>query len=521
MSTDTLHEYQLKFLCLSYEAEYIYEKLTEHFSILTCNNTTKTNPQLALAYILDQYHQTGSLVKIISKLKYDDYKNKVFEPRLVPPDVVKNIISICQCDITFLYDILTKLDAFPTYIEKRGPFMLCKDNLKPGNHNRVCCNVCLLCKACGIGFGTTCNIHKVREALTFLKEFRNMGSHIKNDTCEEIEKGTLGYISIPNCVSWNDVLQNFEIHTMNSLHYLKDEGYITESEYKKHVWKIKAVIDCDSEFFWTLYSRTISRLAIKGWSVPEIERVVVKKFTVKIDCPDSVFLEESKFVLVGTKLCLDLGEMKSVINGFRDKAKDILIHELAITSPNENFRVRCSDFQPLPEEGTVTDLFPLKAKFDITFADGIKIDECYYDFLSNESERLWQQIKKALTDVVKKELNKEIFVKCTRWKFSSIHLTFKIFKADNFQWTVSEIEDMKRIISSHSFVLDQCNFGIAYDMKVRFPLFNPKKRHCPVLTMEILVLDDELVEGVQRVLPKIKSELEYKHVAKSSKGEKY
>ena len=521
MSTDTLHEYQLKFLCLGYEAEYIYEKLTEHFSILACNNTTKTNPQLALAYILDQYHQTGSLVKNISKLKYDDYKNKVFEPRLVPPDVVKNIISICQCDITFLYDILTKLDAFPTYIEKRGPFMLCKDNLKPGNHNRVCCNVCLLCTACGIGFGTTCNIHKVREALTFLKDFRNMGHHIKKDTCEEIEKGTLGYISIPNCVSWNDVLQNFEMHTMDSLRYLRDERYITESEYKKHELNIKVVIGYDSNIFWKIYSPTISRLTIKGWSVPEIERDIVKKFTVEIDCPDSVFLEDSNFVSIGTKLCLDLGEMKSVIIGFRDKATDILMRELALTSPTGNFDVLCSDFQPLPAEGTVTDLLPLKAEFDITFADRNKLRKCYYDFLSNESQYLWQQIKKALTDVVKKELNKDIVVKCIRWKFSSIHLTFEIFKADNIQWMASEMEDMKRIISSHSFVLDQCNFGIAYDMKVRFPLLNPKKHHCPVLTMEIHVLDDELVERVQHIIPKIKSELEYKHVAKSSEGEKY
>ena len=62
MTTDNLHEYQLKFLCLGYEAEYIYEKLTEHFSILASNNAT-TNPQLALAYILRKYHQTGSLLK--------------------------------------------------------------------------------------------------------------------------------------------------------------------------------------------------------------------------------------------------------------------------------------------------------------------------------------------------------------------------------------------------------------------------------------------------------------------------
>ena len=106
MSNDNLHEYQLKFLCLGIEAEYIYEKLTEHFSILAHDNTT-TNPQSALAYILDRYHQTGSLVNNISKLQCDDYKDKIFEP-VVPPNivpVVKKTISICQCDITFLYDI--------------------------------------------------------------------------------------------------------------------------------------------------------------------------------------------------------------------------------------------------------------------------------------------------------------------------------------------------------------------------------------------------------------------------------
>ena len=166
-----------------------------------------------MAYILDRYHQTGSLVKNISKLQYDDYKDKIFEP-VVPPNivpVVKKTISICQCDITFLYDILTKLDAFPTYIEKcRGPFMVCKDILKLGNHNRVCCHVCLLCKACWTGFGHTCIINEVRKGLNFLKKFRNMGHHIKKDTCEQIENGTLGYISIPNCMSWNDVWKTSE-----------------------------------------------------------------------------------------------------------------------------------------------------------------------------------------------------------------------------------------------------------------------------------------------------------------------
>ena len=303
------------------------------------------------------------------------------------------------------------------------------------------------------------------------------------------------------------------------MRYLRDEGYITVPEYEGHKSNIKVTIRYNSNIFWNLYSPTISRLAIKGWSVPEIERDVVKKFTVDIDCSDSVFLEDINSVSVGTKLCLDHGEMKSVITGFRDKATDILIRELALTSPNGNFDVFCSGFHPLPQEGTVTDLLPLKAKFDITFADRNKLRKCYFDFLSNELQCLWQQIKKTLTDVVKKELNKDIVVNCTHWEFSSIHLTFEIFKADNFQWTVSEMEDMKRIISSHSFVLDQCDFGIAYDMKVRFPLLNPKKHQCPVVTMEIHVLDDELVERVQRVLPKIKSELEYNYV--SSKGEKY
>ena len=314
-------------------------------------------------------------------------------------------------------------------------------------------------------------------------------------------------------------MKNFRIHAIGCLCYLKDEKYITESEYEDHELNIRVTIRRNSNSFWNLYAPIISRLAIKGWSVPEIERDVVKKFTVEIDCQDSVFLEDSNFVLLGTKLRLDLAEMKSVIIGFRDKATDILISDLELTSPNGKFDVFCSDFHPLPF--TDTDLLPLKVKFDITFADRNKLRKCYYNFLSNESQCLWQQIQKALTDVVKKELNKDIVVKCTRWKLSSIHLTFEIFKADNYKWMVSEMEDMKRIISSHSFVLDQCNFGIAYNMKVRFPLFNPKKHHCPVLTMEIHVLDDELVEHVKRVLPKIKSELEYEYVAKSSKGEKY
>ena len=64
----------------------------------------------------------------------------------------------------------------------------------------------------------------------------------------------------------------------------------------------------------------------------------------------------------------------------------------------------CSDFHPLPKEDTVTDLLPLKAKFDITFAGRNKLPQCYYDFLSNESHSLWQQIKKALTDAVIKDV---------------------------------------------------------------------------------------------------------------------
>ena len=78
---------------------------------------------------------------------------------------------------------------------------------------------------------------------------------------------------------------------------------------------------------------------IKGWSVPEIERDIVKKFTVGIDCPDSVFLEDINFVSIGTKLCLDFGEMKSVILGFMNKVTDILIRDLALTSPNGKFDV--------------------------------------------------------------------------------------------------------------------------------------------------------------------------------------
>ena len=110
-------------------------------------------------------------------------------------------------------------------------------------------------------------------------------------------------------MSWNDVLQKFRMHSIDILRYLRDEGYITEYDYKVHKSNIKFAIKYKSNILWNLYSPKISRLAIKGWSVPEIERYV-KKFTVEIDCPDSVFLEDINFVSVGTKLCLDHGEMK-------------------------------------------------------------------------------------------------------------------------------------------------------------------------------------------------------------------
>ena len=249
MHGSKFHEYQSKLYCLSLEAEYVIEMLLGFYSVQS--NIAKgngiTDPNEAFTEIVKHCHNNNTL-KNVKSVSYPLYKQLIFDLNI--PSQVKTEINIKELDITISYDFLRNLDIFPTCNERYKKQLKCKNLTMAGNHNLVCCNICMTCNNCLL-LTSACNSTDIIDAVVFMKDVRHFKTRLKFASCEKMEKGDFSCIKSTGCSSWNDLLVKYMGAIKIVLQYLRK------------VLGIPIVTRCDNlniivtkkyEDYWNIYN---------------------------------------------------------------------------------------------------------------------------------------------------------------------------------------------------------------------------------------------------------------------------
>ena len=361
--------------------------MTELYSAISsiAKAQSVADPRKALALILNTNEGNTPLWKNLKNV--NSYKEKIFQPY----PTLKKIIPIAKCDITALYDILSNISAFPTCLENYREHLIC-GSTNSTQHTTVCCYLCLTCTSCQ--GAVQCQSQCLRLALKFLKTFRNIGAHITPEECLDITNGIFKYKNIVNCQSWNDLLEQFTVHSENILGYLKRENKISPSEYRKRTTHINMVLFHSSDIYFKLYSNSAANLANLNWIVPTLKKTCTTlKITLnrKTSLFSKLFWKEPGFEV-----------NEKIASFFIDKTIKLLNDELGLKQANNSkLDIFCSALKPMPASSS--GLPPVTVKFDITFSNGDKLPNCYRNVFSQESNELRKNIEKCLKEVVEEK----------------------------------------------------------------------------------------------------------------------
>ena len=505
MDGSKLHEYQCKLHCLTIEAEYVIETLLGFYAVQS--NIAKTNnitdPNEAFTAIVTHCHNNSTL-KNVKKLSYPDYNQKCFDLNI--PIQVKTIINIEELDITISYDFLRNLDIFPTCKDSYKKTLKCK-NLT-GNHDNVCCNLCMTCNNCLLT-SLPCKSVDIIEAIVFIKDFRNFTAHLKFSLCERMEKGDFSCIKITDCRTWNDVLIKYMDVIKIVLQYLRIHlGISIDSR----CHNLDIIINKNNEVYWNIYNTSsMNRIMRENVAILNSKDNIIKKtFEVNLAFKKAGFWGflssvASRFISHDTP-DIDDPFMLQVYTGYREAVEKIVFTELKLADNSGKFEIGNIGVIP-PSQ---LELLSICMSINIEFRN--EPPECYKDTHSIESQSLRKQIKNTVAEVIRDVLKLDIKVKCTGWRFSSLHISFDIFKLDKQQWSnedrtvicsfLEEDEIMLRTINKllMNNVGNMYYFDIATSSDIRIP---------DTLTMEvdIQVHEEEILDQITNAWPTISSKL--------------
>ena len=472
------------------QAQWLYEQITELYSTKSSIATAQsvTDPRKALALILNINEGNTPLWKNLKNV--NSYKDKIFHQY----PTLKKIIPIAKCDITALYDILSNISAFPTCLPKYREHLIC-GSTNSTQHTIVCCYLCLTCTNCQ--GAVHCNSQCLRFALKFLKKFRNIGAHITPEECRDIEKGIFQYKNIVNCQSWNDLLEQFIVHSENILGYLKRENKISPSEYRKRTTHINMVLFHSSDMYFKLYSNSAANLTNLNWIVPTLEKTCTTlKITLnrKKSLLSKLFWKEPGFEV-----------NEKIASSFIDKTIKLLNDEIGLKQTNNSkLEIFCTAVKPMPASSS--GLLPVRVKFDITFSNGDKLPNCYRKVFSQESNELRKNIEKCLKEVIEDKLKVDVCVYCSDWEIASIHITYEIFREKKERvWNNRERKCIEKTIMQMDIPL--IHPMLCSTVKISFPS-TAEEQNFESYILTICILDDELVEDVLLAIPKIEPILE-------------
>ncbi|XP_057299910.1 uncharacterized protein LOC130630437 [Hydractinia symbiolongicarpus] len=499
------HEYQHKLNCLSIEAENAACKLLEILSLQNpiSRNNKVNDPGEALSLVLNECLRNHTLLQKVEKLSYADYKWRVFDPSNVSR--IRTKIDISQMDLTLLYDILRNVEQFRTCKSRsRRARSICVNASSGGNHTRkICCNVCMLCSRCLSHSGASCETEAIVDALVFMKDARNMSAHITSSECELIQDGSYGTISIARCSTWNDVMKGLPNAVETILNFIHAQNYILKETVKKACLRMETVVNFTVKEYSNFYSNQIDRITWGNNAINAVEKPLIVRKTLSMDLRG----QESLWTRVARSMCLgretsdiDSPRVKAVIGYYTKNVTQILKKELGKNA--EQFEISQPFVDSLPPEDGYSFLYHVQV--DITFNN--TVPDCYKMQYSSESENLRSYFRIALEDLLSNELNQDVKVEATKYRFASIHITFNIRK--KFKWTNEEVQKVSAAVpnlaSRSPSLLNYLNqqFGNWYNLTCNFIPATSSREHT-FLCFDLSSSHKEVIEQIDAVWPRV------------------
>lgn len=500
-----LHEYQHKLNCLSIEAENAACKLLEILSLQKpiARHNKVNDPGEALSLVLNECLRNHTLLQKVEKLSYADYRWRVFDPSNVSG--IRTKIDISQMDLTLLYDILRNVEQFRTCkFRSRTTRLICVNASSGGNHTRkICCNVCMLCSRCLSHSGASCETEAIVDALVFMKDARNMSAHITSSECELIQNGSYGTISIARCSTWNDVMKGLPNAVETILNFLHAQKYISKKTVKKACLRMETVVNFTVKEYSNFYSNQIDRITWGNDAINAVEKPLVIRKTLSMDLRG----QENLWTRVARSMCLgretsdiDSPRVKAVIGYYTKNVTQILKKELGKNA--EQFDISQPFVDSLPPEDGYSFLYHVQV--DITFNN--TVPDCYKMQYSSESENLRSYFRTALEDLLSNELNQDVKVEASKYRFASIHITFNIRK--KFNWTNEEVQKVSAAVpnlaSQSPSLLNYLNqqFGNWYNLTCNFIPATSSREHT-FLCFDLSSSHEEVIEQIDAVWPRV------------------
>ena len=360
MDGSTLHEYQCKLYCLSLEAEYAIEKLLGFYSLQS--NIAKrngiTDPNEAFTAIVTYCHKNNNNLRNVKKLSYQDYKQKCFD--LIMPIQVKTKIDIEELDITISYDFLRNLDIFPTCKDSYKKQMKCK-NLA-GNHNNVCCNLCMTCNNCLLT--SPCESGEIIEAVVSIKDFRNFTAHLKYLSCEKMEKGDFSCIKITGCLTWNDLLIKYMDAITTVLQYLST---VLGISINSRCYNLDIIIKKSNEVYWNIYNTSsMNRIIRENFAIINHKDNTIKRtFDINLGFKEAGFWGYLSRVasVFSSHDTPDIDEpfTMQVCTGYREAVEKIVFQELKLANISGKYEIVNIGIESLPP--SKNSCFPFACQF--------------------------------------------------------------------------------------------------------------------------------------------------------------
>ena len=499
-----LHEYQCKLYCLSLEAEYVVEKLLGYYSLQSniAKKNGTTDPNEAFTAIVTHCHNNNNTLKNVKKLSYPDYKQKCFDLNTQ----VKTKIDIQELDITISYDFLRNLDIFPTCKERYKKQLKCKNLKAGGKHNHVCCNICMTCINC---LPTSpCKSADIIVAVVFIKDVRNFTAHLKLPLCEKMEKGDFTCINITGCRTWNDLLIKYVDAIKTLLQYL---SIILGIKIDSRCLNLEIIVNKNNEIYRPMYnSSLLNRIIQENFVILNYKDNIIKRtFDINLSFKKveavSFWGYLSSLYSSGDTPDIDEPFMKQVRTGYREAVQKIVFEELKLATNSGKYEIINIGFESLPPNQL--ELLSICMSIHIEFRN--EPPECYTDTDSIESESLRNEIKSTVADVVRAVFELDIKVKCTKWRYSSLHISFDICKLDKHQWNDEERKMICSFLEQDERMLNEINTFLIGDI---YSIDIGTSSDIPVpntLTMEvdIEVHQEETLDQINNAWPTISSKL--------------
>ena len=479
------HEYHLKLLCLGVEVEKVFETIARSYIVAAGYGMV---PEDAFASMLNNCHQDrsrhpeGRLLHNLETLKSKHYQDIVFKEY---PSTIKSSISFRDCDVPLLYEVLCKLEEFPTCKRRYRQDLNCKNIAE--NHDLVCCSACLMCSKCS-DLSMPCQTKSVKAALKFLKAFRDMAAYTNRQQCVEMERGDdtkrfqdTGFFIAPGCRTWNELIIFFNNSMKSLLDNLHLNIFIDDMTYGMIIKNINLVMLQKRGDYWDIYSNSISILKKKNWTLPTLQQERGSSFQIiNVDCLKDWFLKNPFYYRNKTNF-------KALLRDFQKKALAVLMND-GMSLNNKN--IKTIGYACGTNENAVI------AKYDIHFNDNNSLPECYEDCFSKESLSLQQQMEEVLQQNIKEQLDLNVTVICMSWMFGSIHLTFHIYQSLGATWHDGDKNHIMEILSACNIPLNQFLL-IPYTTEITFPSSQDNEPSWPVISFQVSGIDVSQIEEIR------------------------